>query len=428
MSDATGGQQEPNKPLSREEIVAALDADPAFDFVTSHAGIVHVTPMLANTLERIAIEFEREGTDDEAKLRCLLCQIGRTNGDDGQLIPITDALANDVTGAELDDFARKLLVSEEWTSEGEAAGEPDPKGRVVTELRKQIEAVGASYRKILNALGPSISTGARASIANATRLADKLRMGALARSPALRAIETLQKESSIAKLAASVAQVPKSIAERASYDHAARLKEALPAFATERVPPAISSLPPLINPTAESAKATAESAANMEQALDRLEQRANDSALLIAAIHDMIRDTTLDMARAAQESSAATKQSLDQAAASVAIGAQSLNWAKYALMTSVGIGFVGLIFAGISAWYAVFPTNTVGSPSTVVESIHSPKGMLPTPVDRLDAGELREGASEQRGYRNPNVATDRAAHPSSGARSAMPEVAIGSSG
>jgi len=124
MSDETRGREEPNKLLSREEILAALDAEPVFEIVTHDAGTISVTPMLANTLERIAVEFERDDADDDAKLRCLLCQIGRTNDDDGQPIPISDLLTNHVTGAELADFARKLLVSEEWASEDEATGEP----------------------------------------------------------------------------------------------------------------------------------------------------------------------------------------------------------------------------------------------------------------------------------------------------------------
>jgi hypothetical protein len=429
MSDGTRGQEEPNKLLSREEILATLDAEPAFEIVTHDAGTISVTPMLASTLERIAVEFERDDTDDDAKLRCLLCQIGRTNGDDGQSTPISDSLANHVRGVELADFARKFLVSEEWASEDEAAGEPDPKGRVVGAIRREIKAAGASYRKVLDALGPSISAGTRSSIANATRLADKLRMDVITSSPAFKAIDALQKESSIAKLAASVAQMQRAIAGGAAIrEQALRLNNALPSFATSPVPSNSQSLPPIVNPTVASAKATAESAANMEQTLERLEQRANDSALLIAGIHDMIRDTTLDMARSAQESSAAAKQSLDQAAASVAIGAQSLNWAKYALMASVGIGLIGLVFAGISAWYAVFPANAAQSPSSVAETIDSPGSMQPMRSDRLDIGASREGASGQHGSHKLGAVPDRAGRPASGVRSAMPAAAISSPG
>lgn len=412
MSDRTSGQEEPNKLLSREEILAAFDAEPVFEIVTHDAGTINVTPMLANTLERIADEFARDDADDDTKLRCLLCQVGRTNGDDGQSAPISDSLANRVTGVELADFARKLLVSEEWASEDEAAGEPDPKGRVVRALRGEIEAAGASYRKLLDALGPSISAGTRASIANATRLADKLRMDVVTSSPAFRAIDALRKDSSIAKLGASIAQMQKSIAGGAAIrEQALRLNNSLPSLAASPVSSRIQSLPPIVNPTAASAKATAESAANMEQTLERLEQRANDSALLIAGIHDMIRDTTLDMARNAQESIAATKQSLDQAAASVAIGAQSLNWAKYALMVSVGIGLVGLVFAGISAWYAVFPANTAQLPDPVAEAIHAPGNMQPTPAGWFNIGASRGGASGQGDSHKPVPVSDRAVTP-----------------
>ncbi|MCU9956710.1 hypothetical protein OEJ37_25425 [Burkholderia sp. BKH01] len=376
MNNREPEQEEPNRLLSREEILAALDTKPVFEIVTHDAGTINVTPVLAKTLERITVEFERDDSGVDDKLRFLLCQIGRTNGDDGQLTPISDSLVSHVTSVELADFARKLLVSEEWASEDEVVDEPDPKGRVIEALRGEIEAAGASYRKLLDALGPSISAATRASISNATRLADKLRMDIATSSHTFRAIETLQRDGSVAKLATSVAQMHKSIAGEAEIrGQALRLKGTLPSFAMSPVPSRIQSLPPIVNPTAASAKATAESAAKMEQALERLEQRADDSALLIAGIHDMIRDTTLDMARNAQESSAATKQSLDQAAASLAIGVQSLNWAKYALMASVGIGLVGLVFAGISAWYAVFLANTAQSPGTVTETIHAPSSM-----------------------------------------------------
>jgi len=173
MSDGTHGQKEPNKLLSREDILAALDAEPVFEIVTHEPGTISVTPMLGSTLEKISVEFERDDADDDAKLRCLLCQIGRKNDGEGQSIPISDSLANHVTSDELADFARKLLVSEEWASKDEAAGERSPKARVIRALEGEIEAAGASYRKLLNALGSSISAGTRESIANSSRLADK---------------------------------------------------------------------------------------------------------------------------------------------------------------------------------------------------------------------------------------------------------------
>lgn len=384
MNNRNQGQENPNKPHLREEILAAVDAKPVFEVVTHDAGTITVTSMLVHTLERIAVEFERDNSDDDAKLRCLLRELGRTNGEEGQSIPVSDSLVGRVTAVELADFARKLLVSEEWASEDEAAREPDPKRRVIETLQREFEAAGASYRKTLDALGPSISAATRASISNATRLADKLRMDIVTSSPSFRAIEALQRQESIAKLAASVAQMQGSIAgSEVVREHVLRLKDTLPSVATSDVSSRIQSLPPMVNPAVASAKATAESAAKMEQALERLEQRANDSALLIAGIHDMIRDTTLDMARNAQESSAATKQSLDQAAASVAIGAQSLTWAKYALMASVVIGLVGLMFAAISAWYAVFPASTAQSPSTVVDGALAPRSVQPTSADRF---------------------------------------------
>jgi len=71
----------------------------------------------------------------------------------------------------------------------------------------------------------------------------------------------------------------------------------------------------------------------------------------------------------------------NQHAASLAIGAQSLNWAKYALMASVAIGLIGLVFASISAWYAVFPTSTAQSPGSVAEAIHAPGSVQPAPAD-----------------------------------------------
>lgn len=375
MSNGTRGQKDPNKPLSREEVLAALDAKPVFEIVTRDIGTISVTPMLVNTLERIAVEFERDDSNDDAKLRCLLCHVGRKNGADGQSIPISDSLVSHVTSVELVNFARKLLASEGWASEDEAADDPNPKGRVVETLRGEIKAAEASYRKVLDSLGSSISATTRASILNSTRLADKLRMDIATGSPALRAIEALKNSSAIAGLATSLAQTQRSIA--------GGTESTLSSFAIPPIPSRIQSLPPIVNPTAESAKATAESAAKMEQTLTRLEQRADDSALLIAGIHDMIRDTTLDMARNAHESSAATKQSLDQAAASVAIGAQSLKWAKYALMASVGIGFVGLVFAGISAWYAVFPIKIPQSPVSVTETGHAPDSMQQTSSDQL---------------------------------------------
>ncbi|WP_155638916.1 hypothetical protein [Burkholderia cepacia] len=380
MNNRNPGQEKPNKPLSREEILAAVDVKPVFEVVTHDAGTITVTSMRVHTLERIAVEFERDNSDDDTKLRCLLRELGRTNGEEGKSIPVSDSLVGRVTTVELADFARKLLVSEEWASEDEAALEPDPKRRVIEALQREFEAAGASYRKILDSLGSSISAATRASISNATRLADKLRMDIVTSSPSFRAIEALQRQESIAKLAAMQGSIAGSEVVR---EHVLRLKDTLPSAATSDVSSRIQSLPPMVNPAVASAKATAESAAKMEQALERLEQRANDSALLITGIHDMIRDTTLDMARNAQESSAATKQSLDQAAASVAIGAQSLTWAKYALMASVVIGLVGLVFAAISAWYAVFPANTAQSPSTVAEGALAPRSMQPTSADRF---------------------------------------------
>ncbi|MBN3832578.1 hypothetical protein [Burkholderia sp. Ac-20344] len=380
MNSRNPGQEKPNKPLSREEILAAVDVKPVFEVVTHDAGTITVTSMRVHTLERIAVEFERDNSDDDTKLRCLLRELGRTNGEEGQSIPVSDSLVGRVTTVELADFARKLLVSEEWASEDEAALEPDPKRRVIEALQREFEAAGASYRKILDSLGPSISAATRASISNATRLADKLRMDIVTSSPSFKAIEALQRQESIARLAAMQGSIAGSEVVR---EHVLRLKDTLPSAATSDVSSRIQSLPPMVNPAVASAKATAESAAKMEQALERLEQRANDSALLITGIHDMIRDTTLDMARNAQESSAATKQSLDQAAASVAIGAQSLTWAKYALMASVVIGLVGLVFAAISAWYAVFPANTAQLPSTVAEGGLAPRSMQPTSADRF---------------------------------------------
>jgi hypothetical protein len=186
-------------------------------------------------------------------------------------------------------------------------------------------------------------------------------MDVFADSPALRAIHDLQRNSSIAKFSRSIAE------ESPIQQQVRRITEAIPSPSSPAEPPTVTPFLPLTNPAIESARATALSTANLEKAMDRLEKRANDSALLIAGIHDMIRDTTLDMAQNAKESSAATKQSLDQATASVALGAQSLRWAKYALTASVAIGFVGLFCAAVSAWYAVYPASS------------------PTPVDHANA-------------------------------------------
>jgi hypothetical protein len=76
MSDGTYSEEDCAKSLSREEILAALATETVFDFDSHALGTIRVTPMLANTLERIAAEFEREGADDDAKLRCLLCEDG----------------------------------------------------------------------------------------------------------------------------------------------------------------------------------------------------------------------------------------------------------------------------------------------------------------------------------------------------------------
>ncbi|NUX57686.1 hypothetical protein [Paraburkholderia youngii] len=386
MNDRTGGEQEPQKLLTREKILAALDTKPVFEIASRGVGTITVTSMLANTLERISDEFGREDSDDDTKLRCLLCEIGQTNGDDGQSTPISASLADHVTSDELADFARKVLVSEEWAREEEAADETDPKRRVVKAIRGDIAAAEASYRKILDALGPSISAATRASISNATLVADKLRRDiAAASSPSLRAIEALQMGGSIAKLGTPIAEMQKSIAiGGALREQVQRLKDSVPSFDSSSASSRIQSIPPLINPTATAAKATAESAAKMEEVLGRLEQRANDSALVIAGIQSMIRDTTLDMAKNALESSAAAKQSLDQAAESLAIGAQSLKWAKYALMTSVGIGFISLVFAAISAWYAVYPATTARSPNSTTEASHAPLSAQPKPTDQIE--------------------------------------------
>lgn len=361
MIDEPNGQAEMRTEVSREQLLTALEAKPVFGFASLALGPIQVTDIRVNTLERIAFEFERTGADDDSKLRRLLREIGQTTNDDGKTEPISEAHANNVTPDELAEFACALLISEEWLDEDAAVDEPDPKGRIVRELRESMNAAGAAHRKILDRLGPAISAASRISIANSTRLAEKLRMDVFADSPALRAIHDLQRNSSIAKFSRSIAE------ESPIQQQVRRITEAIPSPSSPAEPPTVTPFLPLTNPAIESARATALSTANLEKAMDRLEKRANDSALLIAGIHDMIRDTTLDMAQNAKESSAATKQSLDQATASVALGAQSLRWAKYALTASVAIGFVGLFCAAVSAWYAVYPASS------------------PTPVDHANA-------------------------------------------
>ncbi|OTP70434.1 hypothetical protein [Caballeronia sordidicola] len=351
MSEPTTGPTDSGKTLSREQLLGVLGAEPVFDFTSQVAGVIHVTPMLVNTLEKIVFEFERSDADDNSKLRRLLREIGQTDNETGQLGLISKILVDEVTDEELADFARKLLVSEEWASEKESIEELDPKGRVVKEIRKGMEAPGAAYKKMMDSLGSSISAATRASILDSSLIADRLRTSAFASSYAMKAME---EESRIAKLGRSIAQMSKPFPGVAAFEERTRgLKGTLPGLIEPAKPLPVSPFPNFVNPAIESARSTAESAANLEKAFERLEQRANDSAAVIAGIHDIIRNTTLDMAKNAQESSAATKQSLDQAAASVAIGVQSLNWAKYALIASVVIGMVGLVLSSVSAWYAV---------------------------------------------------------------------------
>lgn len=352
MTDESNDQTQGRTGVTREQLLTALEASPVFEFASLTLGPIQVTDIRVNTLERIALEFERTGATVDSKLRRLLREIGQITDEHGKTKSISEAHASNVTPDELAEFARRLLISEGWLDEETAVDEPDPKARLVRELHESMNAVGAAHRKILDRLGSAISTASRTSIANSTRLAEKLRMDVFADSPALKAIQDLQKKSPIAKISRSIAE------ESPIQQQVRRMAEAIPSSSRPAEPPTVTPFPPLTNPAIESARATALSTANLEKAMERLEKRANDAALLIAGIHDMIRDTTLDMAQNAKESSAATKQSLDQAAASVALGAQSLAWAKYALITSVAIGFVSLIFAAVSAWYAVHPASS----------------------------------------------------------------------
>lgn len=370
MTNTTDGQEETRRTLSREEILAVIDVKPVFEIATREAGTIDVTSFRANTLERIAGEFGRDDSDD-AKLRSLLGQVGQKRNDEGQLTRVPASLVSRVTSDELVDFARKFLVSEDWASEDEAASELDPKKRLVEAVRAEIEAAEVSYRKLLDALGPSISETTRASIANASRLADKLRLD-IANSPAVRAMEALRADRAVGQIA-TLAKMQSSVLSGAGMrEHASRLDDSLRTSEASPQSPRIDSIPTFVSPAIESAKATAESAAKMEQTLGRLEQRADDSALLIAGIHDVVRNMALDMAKGAQESSAATQKSLDQATASV-------TWAKYALMASVVIGFVGLVFAGVSAWYAVYPASLAQPQEPATAAHASPNVELHVP-------------------------------------------------
>jgi hypothetical protein len=348
----------------KAKFLEALTPVPAFEFSSQSVGTIHVTPMLANTLEKIVFEFEKSDADDNSRLRRLLREIGQTENEDGILEAISKDRAAEVTDDELLDFARGLLVSEEWASQEESAQEADPKGRVVAEIRKQMEEGGAAYKKVMDSLGSSISAITRSSILDSSLVANRVRADAFASS---KAIKVLQEQHS------RIADIGKSI-ENSFRPHPAfraveeQMRRLDAAFTHSPKPVEAPPVPPMlnfVNPAIESARSTAESAANLEEAFERLEQRANDSAVVIVGIHDIIRNTTLDMAKNAQESAASTKQALDQAAASIAIGAQSLKWAKYALIASVVIGLIGLGLSGASVWYTVHP---VALPSPAIET------------------------------------------------------------
>jgi hypothetical protein len=276
--------------------------------------------------------------------------------EDGLREPIAKDRVTEVTDDELVDFARKFLVSEVWANQEEAAEESEPKRRAVAEIKNSMREAGSAYKKVMDSLGSGISAMTRASILDSSLIANRVRTAAFANSYAIKALE--EEQSRIAKIGKSIEDMrtPVSVVS-AIGEQVGRLKSNF-SLAEPVASPPMPTLPNFVNPAIESARSTAESAANLEKAFERLEQRANDSAVVIVGIHDIIRNTTLDMARNAQESAASTKQALDQAAASIAIGAQSLKWAKYALIASVVIGLVGLGLSGISAWYAIYPSNT----------------------------------------------------------------------
>jgi hypothetical protein len=205
----------------------------------------------------------------------------------------------------------------------------------------------------------------RSSILDSSLIANQVRADAFASSKAIRAVQ--EEHSRITNLGKSFENIWKPDPAFTAVEEQMRRLEGT--FSHPPEPLEAPSIPPMrnfVNPAIESARSTAESAANLEAAIEHLEKRANDSAVVIVGIHDIIRNTTLDMAKNAQESAASTKQSLDQAAASIAIGAQSLKWAKYALITSVFIGLVGLILSCVSVWSAIYPA-VPPSPRSVVE-------------------------------------------------------------
>jgi hypothetical protein len=322
--------------------------------------------MRANTLEKIVFEFEKNDANDSSRLRRLLREIGQTENEYGLLEPIPKDRVTEVTDDELLDFARGLLVSEEWANQEESAQETDPKGRVVAEIRKQMEDRGSAYKKVMDSLGSSISAITRSSILDSSVIANQVRADAFASSRAIRALE--EHHSRITNLGKSLENAWKPPPAFTAFEEKMRRleEEIFPDLPEPVEAPRIAPMRNFVNPAIESARSTAESAANLEAAIERLEKRANDSAIVIVGIHDIIRNTTLDMAKNAQESAASTKQSLDQAAASIAIGAQSLKWAKYALIASVFIGLVGLVLSGVSVWYAAYPAVQL-PPRSVVE-------------------------------------------------------------
>ncbi|CAB3774947.1 hypothetical protein LMG29542_08329 [Paraburkholderia humisilvae] len=350
--------------FSKAKLLEALAVEPVFEFLSRGLGTIHVTAMRVNTLEKIVFEFEKSDADDNSRLRRLLREIGQTENGDGILEAISKDRAAEVTDDELLDFARHLLVSEEWATQEEAAQEADPKGRVVAEIRKQMEQAGSAYKTVMDSLGSSISAITRSSILDSSLIADRVRADAFASS---KVIKSLQEEHSrIAGIGKSMGNLFKPHPAFSAVDEQVRRLRAT--FPHSPEPVETPSIPPLanfVNPAIESARSTAKSAANLEEAFERLEQRANDSAVVIVGIHDIIRNTTLDMAKNALESAASTKQALDQAAASIAIGAQSLKWAKYALIASVVIGLIGLALSGASVWYTVHP---VAPPSPAIET------------------------------------------------------------